>query len=142
VNPDYATWYVSDQVVLGGFFSTVREEVLAHIMNAPTSRAAWVILERMFSSRSRARVIQIRSQTTAAKKKGVVAADYFRNMKTLADTLYAIGQPLHEEEIISYILAGLGPNYDPLVTSLSVKDDITLDKVYSHLLAYEHRHDI
>jgi hypothetical protein len=63
-------------------------------------------------------------------------------MKTLADTLYAIGQPLHEEEIISYIPAGLGPNYDPLVTSLSVKDDITLDKVYSHLLAYEHRHDI
>nr|XP_051211370.1 cold shock protein 2-like [Lolium perenne] len=49
-------------------------------------------------------------------------------MKTLADTLDAIGQPLHEEEIISYILAGLGPNYDPLVTSLSVKDDITLDK--------------
>jgi hypothetical protein len=38
VNPDYTTWYVRDQVVLGGFFSTVTEEVLAHIMNAPTAR--------------------------------------------------------------------------------------------------------
>jgi hypothetical protein len=96
----------------------------------------------MFASRSRARVIQIRSQLTAAKKKGVSAADYFCNMKTLADTLAAIGQPLREEEIISYILAGLGPNYDSLVTSLSVNDDLTLDEVYSHLLAYEHHHAI
>jgi hypothetical protein len=128
VNPDYATWYVRDQVVLGGFFSTVTEEVPAHIMNVPTARAAWVILERMFASRSRAQVIQIRSQLTA--------------VKPLADTLAAIGQPLREEEIIYYILAGLGLNYDSLVTSLSVKDDLTLDEVYSHLLAYEHRHDI
>jgi uncharacterized membrane protein YgcG len=142
VNPEYATWYIRDQTVKGGFFSTVTEEVLAHIMNAQTAREAWVILERMFASRSRARVIQIRSQLTSAKKKGVAAADYFRNMKTLADTLAAIGQPLREEEVISYVLAGLGPNYDALVTSLSVKDDLTLDEVYSHLLAYEHRHEI
>uniref|UniRef100_A0ACD6AMF3 Uncharacterized protein n=1 Tax=Avena sativa TaxID=4498 RepID=A0ACD6AMF3_AVESA len=82
VNPDYATWYVRDQTVLGGFLSTVTKEVLAHIMNARTARAAWLILERMFASRSRARVIQIRSQLTSAKKKGIPAADYFHNMKT------------------------------------------------------------
>jgi hypothetical protein len=99
--------------VLSGFFSTVMEEILVHIKNAPTARAAWVILERMFSSRSRERVIQIRSKLTSAKKKGVPAADYFRNMKMLADTMAAIGQPLKEEEVISYILAGLGPNYAP-----------------------------
>jgi hypothetical protein len=101
-----------------------------------------VILEGLFSSRSRARVIQIRSQLTSAKKKGVPAADYFCNMKMLADTLAAIGQPLKEEEVISYILVGLGPNYDSLVTSLGVKDDLTLDEIYSHLLAYEHRHEV
>jgi histone deacetylase 1/2 len=128
--------------VLSGFFSTVTEEILTHIKNVPTARAAWVILERMFSSRSRARVIQIRSQLTSAKKKGVPAADYFRNMKMLADTLAAIGQPLKEEEVISYNLVGLGPNYDSLVTLLSVKDDLMLDEIYSHLLAYEHRHEV
>jgi histone deacetylase 1/2 len=64
-------------------------------------------------------------------------------MKTLADSLAAIGQPLREDEIIAYILAGLGPDYDSLVTTLSVKaEDLTLDEVYAHLLAYEHRHDL
>jgi hypothetical protein len=92
-NPEYATWYVRDQTVLGGFFATVTEEVLASIMGAATAHDAWLILESMFASRSRARIIQIRAQLTAAKKKGTTAADYFRNMKHLADTLAAIGQP-------------------------------------------------
>jgi hypothetical protein len=29
-----------------------------------------------------------------------------------------------------------------LVTFLSVKDDLTLDEVYSHLLVYEHHHEV
>jgi hypothetical protein len=64
-------------------------------------------------------------------------------MKTLADTLAAIGQPLREDEVIAYILIGRGPDYDSLVTTLSVRsEDLTLDEVYAHLLAYEHRHDL
>jgi hypothetical protein len=118
VNPAYATWYVRDQTVLSGLFATVTEEVLASIMGATTARQAWLALEGMFASTSRARVIQIRAQLTAAKKKGTPAADYFRQMKTLADTLTAIGQPLRPDEMIAYILSGLRPDYDALVTSL------------------------
>jgi hypothetical protein len=141
-NPDYATWFVRDQTVLSGLLATVTEEVLASIMGAATARDVWLVLEGMFSSRSRARVIQIRSQLCAAKKKGTSAADYFRQMKTLADTLAAIGQPLRDEEKISYILAGLGPDYDALVTSLTTRNDnVTLDEVYSHLLSFEQRHE-
>jgi hypothetical protein len=70
-----------------------------------------------------------------------MATDYFRNMKHLADMLATIDQPLHQEEVLSYILAGLGTDYDALVTSLTTcNDDIKLDEVYSRLLAFEHRH--
>jgi hypothetical protein len=61
VNPNYVVWYVRDQTVLSGFFATVTEEVLATIMGAATAREAWLILEGMFASRSRSRVIQIRA---------------------------------------------------------------------------------
>jgi hypothetical protein len=111
-------------------------------MGATTAHDVWLMLESMFASRSKARIIQICTQLTAAKKKGTPAANYFRHMKSLADTLAAIGKPLHEKETISYILAGLGLNYDPLVTSLTTcNNDITLDEVYSHLLAFEHCHE-
>jgi hypothetical protein len=55
VNPDYATWYVRDQTVLGCILATVTEDILAHIMSAPTARQAWSILERMFASKTRER---------------------------------------------------------------------------------------
>jgi hypothetical protein len=95
VNPAYATWYVRDHMVLSGFFATITEEVLASIMGATAARQAWLALEGMFASKSRERVIQIRAQLTAAKKKGTPAADC-RQMKTLADTLAAIGQLHHD----------------------------------------------
>jgi hypothetical protein len=91
VNPAYATWYMRDQTVLSGFFATVTEEVLASIMGVTTAHQAWLALEGMFASKSHVSVIQIRAQLTAAKKKGTPTIDYFRQMKTLADTLAAIG---------------------------------------------------
>nr|XP_051230090.1 uncharacterized protein LOC127348014 [Lolium perenne] len=112
-------------------------------MNTQTSCQAWTILERMFASRTRARAIQTRVQLAIAKKKGTSAAEYFRQMKALADTLAAISQPLSEDDIIAYILVGLSPDYDSLVTTLTVRsDNLTLDEVYAHLLAYEHCNDL
>lgn len=51
-------------------------------------------------------------------------------MKNLADTMVAIGMPLREDETISYILVGLGSDYDPLVTSLTTRsENLSLDDV-------------
>ena len=77
-------------------------------------------------------------QLTNLKKKELSAADYFRKMKNLAHTLSTISMPLRDDEIISYILAGLGPDYDSLVTTIATNtSDITLDEVYAHLMSYE-----
>lgn len=70
----------------------------------------------MYASRSKARVVQIRMRLSSMKKADLSVADYFQRMKSLVDTLSAIGLPLWEDEVISYILAGLGPYYDSLVT--------------------------
>lgn len=47
------------------------------------------------------------------------AADYFRKMKGLANELSSIGAPLRDDEVIAYILSGLGPDYDSYVTSMT-----------------------
>jgi hypothetical protein len=68
VNPEFATWYIRDQTVLSGILATVTEDILAHVMSAHTASKAWTILERMFSSRTRARAIQACAQLAIAKK--------------------------------------------------------------------------
>lgn len=41
---------------------------------------------------------------------------YFQKMKGLAGQLASAGRPMHEEEILFYVLTGLGPDYDLVVT--------------------------
>ena len=66
--------------------------------------------------------------------------DYFQRMRSLGDMLAAVGQALSNTEMSSYILAGLGTEYNPFVTSVTTRVDLlSLDELYGHLLAHEQR---
>lgn len=45
--------------------------------------------------------------------------DYFWKTKILADTMAVAGRPLSSVEFNIYLLAGLGSDYDSLVTSVT-----------------------
>jgi hypothetical protein len=67
---------------------------------------------------------------------------YFQHTKKIADTMATIDNPLGDDEIVSYILAGLGEDHENFTTSMSViaaNEDFTLGDLYGHLTAYEAR---
>jgi hypothetical protein len=51
---------------------------------------------------------------TASKGTSSVA-DYFIKMKGLADEMALVGHKLEDEELVSYILIGLGEDFDSVV---------------------------
>lgn len=66
--------------------------------------------------------------------------DYFNKMKSLENTLTTIGQPLRDEEVITYILAGLDSNFDLLVTLFTTRTGLmSFNDLYAHLLSYDMR---
>ena len=68
------------------------------------------------------------------------ASEYYQKMTTLADTMANIGHPITDEEVIRYILAGLGPEHGDLFTAiivLSNNQEVKLSKFYSYLVAHE-----
>lgn len=143
VNPEYTSWYHQDQLVLSVINSSLTEDVLSIVVDATSARDAWSTLERSFASRSKARIMQIRMQLTTIQKKDLSIADYFRKVKRLADTLAAIGKCLEDEELIAYLLRGLGSDYDSLVTSITTRtDNYTVSDVYAHMLNYEMRQEL
>lgn len=55
-------------------------------------------------------------------------------MKSLADTMTSIGYLLRDEEVVTYILAGLGNDYDSLVTLVITRPEpISLNDPYGQL---------
>lgn len=139
-NPDYGRWCDQDQHLLSGLLSTMTEDVLRDVISANTSKEAWDILQRMFSSSTRARTVQIRVELATTKKHGLSAADYFRKIKNLAIEMAAADVPLRDDEVIAYLLAGLGADYDAFVTSMTTKcETLSLDDVYAYLMVFEAR---
>ncbi|KAJ0988266.1 hypothetical protein J5N97_006622 [Dioscorea zingiberensis] len=139
-NPTYQAWLQQDQLVLSALLSSLSESVLAQVLFLSTSHEVWKALEGMFASRSRARAMQIKIQLSIIRKKDDSVTDYFLKVKQLVDTLASIGQPLDDEEIAVYMLAGLDTEFDPLVTSISTRSDpISLGELYAHMLAFEAR---
>ena len=139
-NPNYNLWVQQDKLVLSVVVSTLSEVVLAHVVGLKTSRDVWTMLEKMFASESKARIMQTRYQLATLKKGASSIVDYFQKAQTLAHTLAAIDEPLKESEVVSYILASLSIDYDPLVTSITTRiDPISLEDLYGHLLTHEQR---
>jgi hypothetical protein len=135
-NPAYERWYDQDQQVLSGLLSSMSEEVLRDVTNATTSKEAWDTLKKMFSSATRAQTMQICVDLTTTKKRNLPAATYFIKIKELASKLAAADAPLRDDEVVAYLLAGLGSDYDPFVTSMTTKNEaLSLDEVYAHLLS-------
>lgn len=94
----------------------------------------------MFVSQAHVRIMQVHFQPATLKKGNSSITDYFHKMKTLIDMLPAYGQPLNDFETVSFLLAGLRLEFDPLVTSVTTRvDPISRDDIYGLLLAYEMR---
>ena len=137
-NPDFGHWYLQDQMILSAIISSIFECILAHVVKFNTSRDMWQALEKMFTSQSRARTMQIHYQLATLKKGNSLIADYFHQFTTLVDTLAAIVHALNDFEITLFLLAGLGSEYDFFVTSVTTRvDSLTIDELNGHLLAHE-----
>jgi hypothetical protein len=125
-------------MILSILISTLSDNLVAHAVGCSTARSLWLSLEKMISSHSQAHTMQMHYQLATLKKGSASIANYYQRMKTLNDTLAAMGQPLKDFEAVSYLLYGLGSEYNPLVTSITTRvDPLTLDNIYSHLLAHK-----
>jgi hypothetical protein len=106
-NPEYSKWISLDQSVLGYLVRNKSREVLTQMVGLTTTKEVWKAVLKMFSSQSKAHVVHLRTQLNQTRKENKTAAVYFNQIKTLANEMAAAGKPLDNDDVISYVLAGL-----------------------------------
>ena len=116
LNPDYSKWVAKDQQVFNYLISSVSRDVQVQIASCTTAAEIWKTILDMNVSQSRGRVINTRMAMATAQKGSSTIAEFFSKMKALADDMAAAGKKLDDEEIISYILAGLDRDFDSVVS--------------------------
>ncbi len=140
LNPEFITWHSQDQMILSALITSLSETILVYVVKCATSRNVCTTLERMFTAQSRARSMSIHYQLATLCKGDSSIADYFHCFTHLIDTFIAIDQPLPYHESLSFLLTGLGSDYDSLVTFVHTQlNPIALEDIYGHLLSHELR---
>ena len=120
LNPDYVLWNRQDQYLVSWLLSSLSESMLAYVTRCVRASEIWFTLERLNITQSRARVLQLRAMLQNLKKGDMSVEEYFVKMKNLADLINISGdQNFTDEELLLYILGGLGSDYESVVVHLT-----------------------
>jgi len=134
-NPAYDDWFAKDSQVRSYLFASLSKDVFSQVASSSTAAELWTAIQELQASRSRARIMATRMALATAQKGSSTVAEYFTKMKGLADEMASAGKRLEDDELVSYILMGLGEEFDPVVTSVSNRTDpISLYEVQAQLV--------
>ena len=114
-------WYARDQQTLWLILSSAGKEVQPQIITAETVEQAWSIVEKMFSTHTHAKTMNVRLALTTTKKGNMPITDYVAKMKGFADEMAAVGKAPDDEELAAHICNGLDVDYNYVVTSVTAR---------------------
>jgi histone deacetylase 1/2 len=68
-------------------------------------------------------VCNLRLQLANLKKGDMKMVDYFAKMKNIHDEIESTGKTINEDEMVGFVLNGLGFDYHPVVSSFLGRTD-------------------
>lgn len=114
--------------------TSLSRDVVAQVATLETPHVVYTALEQMYASASRARAVNTRIALATTQKGNMSITMYVGKMRSLADDMAAAGKPIGDEELVSYILAGLDIEYNPLVLAIVARvEPITVGELFSQL---------
>jgi hypothetical protein len=132
-NPEYSAWIYRDQQVLRWLVNALSPDVLAHVIGLETSAKVWTALNTHVSAASKSRAQRLHGALNDTKKNDLSAEKHFAKMKMFASKLSAAGKPIDDDELLWYVLNGLGNSYNTLVTAVHANPGTSLSDLFDHV---------
>jgi hypothetical protein len=129
-----------DEVVLSWIHGTLTAE-LQDIVRVPddTAHRIWGALEDQFLGHRQTRILYLEAAFRQLAQDDISVDEYFRQMKTMVDTLRTLGPPIIDECLVLNLLRGLSPRFDrvtpiltcmkPFPTFAETKNDLLLEEL-------------
>ncbi|RVW72763.1 Retrovirus-related Pol polyprotein from transposon RE1 [Vitis vinifera] len=126
-------WFRQDKLILSAILISVSPTVIPLIATSKTSHQAWTKLTKLYASRSRTRVMQLKEDLTLMQRGNRSITEYLHSVKTIADELALIDALLSQDDITLYVLHGLGSDFRDIVAPIRARESS---------LSFEELHDL
>ncbi|XP_031273839.1 uncharacterized protein LOC116132327 [Pistacia vera] len=98
----------------------------------------------LLASISESRALHLRNLLQTTQKGSMNVSEFVKKMKSFAENLSGSGQVISDEDLLQYVLDGLGPEFDAVVVNLTSRieskfDSVSLQEAQFLLQKYEMR---
>jgi hypothetical protein len=140
LNPAYVTWQRRDQLLLSWIICSLSPSLVSSMYSVKTSHQAWTSLATRYASQSKSRVSHLKRQLQSLQQGNKTCTEYLKMAKESADELAAVGKPVEDDDLISFVVSGLNPLFNTFVTvhSFTARDyEMSFADFQSELLNHE-----
>jgi hypothetical protein len=139
-NPEFRLWNRKDQCILSWINVTLSEKVLSTVYGLNTSRQVWTALASRFASQSRSHISHLKKQLQNLHQGAKSCSEYLQNAKIWSDELAAVGKPIADEDLISFIVNGLNPSFNSFISAYTFatrENQLSFEDFQAELLSHE-----
>ena len=91
----------------------VKKDLQIYVRNSKTAKEAWDALENHFEEKTLSKIILYRRKLYSARMlEGKSMTDHLNNLKTIAEHLEALEDPVRERELVMILLSSLPEEYN------------------------------
>jgi hypothetical protein len=138
--PNVPHWVRMDLHVLTWLYGSITTELFETVTSpSPSARAVWLLLEQQFVGNRETRILLVDTEFRTFKQGNLSISDYCRRMKSLADSLIELGEPVSDRMLMINVLRGLNEKFEymrpilkrqrPLPSFAEVRSDLLLEEL-------------
>lgn len=121
------------QLILSWMLFSISPKLLPTVTSCENSFEAWETLTIVFASNLRSRILSLRQRLQELQKGYKPVAEYIFEITELVDTLTLAIDKTSDSDIVLYVLASLGEDYDAFVQNMGTREsEITFTQLQGH----------
>lgn len=125
-------------LVLRWMKATISPPLCLLIQKESFALQAWKILESTLSPESKQYMQILKNQIPTLKKTSSMGmTDHLIQMKSLSNSLHVASKSVSESNLVSFIINGLGMEFNNFLHNLHFQSDLTFDKIFGILIQEE-----
>ena len=103
INEDFLNWEQQDSLLFSWLLTSMTQAMTDLVIDCEFSYELWETLQKHFSSKTRAKITQYRTQLRTMEKGSMTLHEYLLQIKKLANALTSVGAPITPTEHIECI---------------------------------------